>query len=113
MNWQETVMTYEQGEAIDNEVEKQYKKSKEYKGMDWAYTDEDRRTPAYKKVLRRIEAQAKATWEARQPEVDEAEQRGIRKMVEWIKNQRVLKSKDKSMIVIEFRTEEWQAFLKR
>jgi acetamidase/formamidase len=76
------------------------------------FSDEERIKIIEEQERERLESQAKATWEARQKEVDEAEQRGIRKMVEWIKNQRVLKSKDKSMIVIEFQTEEWQAFLK-
>jgi len=50
-------------------------------------------------------------WEARQKEVDEAEQRGIRKVVEWVNKQKVFGDGNREGNGY-IEREEWQAFLK-
>lgn len=64
-----------------------------------------------------LEAQAKATWEAREPEIAEAERRGVRKVVEFCK-QKIFNTfidRDTGEPYLAFRDnadKEWQAFLK-
>lgn len=70
-----------------------------------------------KDVIAMLESQAKATWEARQQEVAEAEQRGIRKVIAFCK-QKIFNTfidRDTGEPYIAFRDnadKEWQAFLK-
>jgi len=64
-------------------------------------------------IKSRINAQAKLTWEARQKEVDEAEQRGIQKVVDWIKDNNFnLKGMD-NYVDFGIDSQKWQAFCKR
>jgi len=73
-------------------------------------------TPASNATSFRIvaQAQAKLTWEARQKEVDEAEQRGVQKVVDWIEANKSYHSDFMTPSEFYFRIdeEEWQAFLK-
>ena len=68
----------------------------------------------YDAALPELEAQAKITWEARQKEVDEAEQRGIKKVVDWIMANKSFRSDFMTPGEFYFRITEndWQAFLK-
>ena len=44
MKAEDTVMTCEQKRKLDEDIEQEYKKKMNYKGHDWRYTDNDRRT---------------------------------------------------------------------
>ena len=74
------------------------------------------RTPCpVEQVEALLEKQAKLTWEARQKEVDEAEQRGIQKVVDWIDNTDVgndLYLKINRDHWDKAKQNEWRAFLK-
>jgi len=57
--------------------------------------------------------QAKLTWEARQEEIDEAEQRGVKKVVDWMKLHKAYLCFDESdPAEIKNLNKAWQAFLK-
>ena len=58
--------------------------------------------------------QAKITWEARQKEVDEAEQRGIKKVVDWIEANSHIHYTSAPLKLKELAINKsmWQAFLK-
>jgi len=72
--WEETVMSDDQLREV------------------WHFAIEypDRDMPALEKLFQQRKAvakvQAKLTWEARQKEVDEAEQRGVKKVVDWVQD---------------------------
>ena len=90
MNWEDTVMKENQMVEVAREC--------------W------RTEHTYPELVAR--RQAKLAWEARQKEVDEAEQRGIKKVVDWIKDNNFnLKGMD-NYVDFGIDSQKWQAFLK-
>ena len=74
MKAEDTVMTYEQKRKLDEDIEQEYKKKMNYKGHDWRYTDNDRRTLEVQMEWRGLKKQAKISFKA-----------GIKEVVEWMK----------------------------
>lgn len=64
MEPKDTLLRYERMQAIRDKVEKEYKAKKGYRGLNWAYTDEDRRTLKWKMEQAVQEAQAEISFKA-------------------------------------------------
>jgi len=126
MEAKDTVMTYKQARAVDYETEKQYKKLKDYKGFNWAYTDEDRRTLESNMEWDKLKAQAEISFKAGEDKgyskgfeagivhsFPIGEKAGIKEVVEWIKSHSSLEQgKDEEGRLSWFVRDEWQAKLK-
>lgn len=91
MNWQETVMS-----------------NKQIAELQAKYSEPSNESIGYERNI--AKAQAKATWEARQPEVDEAEQKGVKRVVDFFKAR--LGITEGGLLSTNIDYVEWQAFLK-
>jgi len=104
--WEETVMNVDEYNRFTRDWYGE-------RGIPALWMQADTLSAEYKATL---EHQAKLTWEARQKEVDEAYQRGIKKVVEWIMKESWLENTGQITIDTKynrlFDDDAWQAFLK-
>jgi hypothetical protein len=102
MDAKDTVMLYEEARALDDAIERQYKKERGYDrmGINWAYTYEDRQAIESKVKWGKLEKQAEISFKA-----------GIKEVVEWV-NQFWCSDIPDSMDALELTPRKWQAKLK-